>query len=234
MPARIPLPPLKDLRDQATGKVVTTAAAVATDPVGTARGLARSGAKTALRLPVRAGVAATGPAMGMVARALAVAGTAIRTGRQVRDRVLPGRGESGWSGPAEPPQDLAPRAASIPDAVTDAAPDVAPSEPPRAAPDAPPEAAVLAGAPGTADAAVARAERAVGSTVADGASLCRDELPLEDYDHLTLPALRARLTRLDLSSLVQLRDYEKAHANRLPVVTMLDNRIAKVTSSNGS
>jgi hypothetical protein len=225
--------PLKDLRDQATGKVVTTAAAVATDPVGTARGIVRGTAKSALRLPVRAGVAATGPAMGVVARALAAAGTAIRTGRQVRDRVLPGRGDSGWSGPAEPVQDTT-ATATVPDAVTDPAPEVEPSQRPRPAPEAPPEAAVLAGAPGTADAAVARAERAVGAIAGEGADLAHDELPLEDYDHLTLPALRSRLTRLDLTALVQLRDYEKAHANRLPVVTMFDNRIAKVTSSNGN
>ena len=64
--------------------------------------------------------------------------------------------------------------------------------------------------------------------------LAHDDLPVVDYDHLTLPALRARLVRLDLTSLIQLRDYEKAHANRLPVVTMLDNRIAKVTGSNGN
>jgi hypothetical protein len=91
--------------------------------------------------------------------------------------------------------------------------------------------ATLAGAPGTADEAVARAERAVGGAAPSGASLDHGDLPLEDYDHLTLPALRARLARIDLTGLVQLRDYEKAHANRLPVVTMLENRIAKVTAT---
>ena len=34
-----------------------------------------------------------------------------------------------------------------------------------------------------------------------------------------------------MQQLVQLRDYEKSKADRLPVVTMLDNRIAKL--SNG-
>jgi hypothetical protein len=66
-----------------------------------------------------------------------------------------------------------------------------------------------------------------------GATLTHDQLPLEDFDHLTLGSLRARLPRLDAVSLVQLRDYERAHAHRLPVLTMLENRIAKV-AQNGS
>jgi hypothetical protein len=64
-----------------------------------------------------------------------------------------------------------------------------------------------------------------------GATLSHDELPLEDYDHLTLGSLRARLPRLDPVALVQLRDYERAHAHRLPVLTMLENRIAKVSNT---
>ncbi len=61
-----------------------------------------------------------------------------------------------------------------------------------------------------------------------GATLTHDQLPLEDYDHLTLGSLRARLARLDAVALVQLRDYERAHAHRLPVLTMLENRLAKI------
>ena len=57
------------------------------------------------------------------------------------------------------------------------------------------------------------------------------ELPLADYDHMTLGALRGRLRSLDMQQLVQLRGYEKSKADRLPVITMLDNRIAKL--SNG-
>ncbi len=220
---------LKDLRDQAAGKVITTAAAVASDPVGTARSGAKSAAKSALRLPVRAGLAATGPALGVVSRGLALAGTALRTGRQVRDRFLPGHGDSGWSGPEEPAATTTTTLTRVPTEPVPVEPAAAP--PPEPEPELP-KAAVIAGAPGAADEAVARAERALGST--DGASLGHDELPVDDYDHLTLPALRARLPRIDLTGLMQLREYEKAHANRLPVVTMLENRIAKVTASNGS
>jgi len=64
-----------------------------------------------------------------------------------------------------------------------------------------------------------------------GATLSHDELPLPDYDHLTLGSLRARLPKLDAVALVQIRDYERAHAARLPVLTMIENRIAKVTST---
>ncbi len=65
---------------------------------------------------------------------------------------------------------------------------------------------------------------------ASSASLDHDDLPLPDYDHMTLGSLRGRLRSLSVEQLVQLRTYEKAHANRLPVVTMLDNRIAKLAT----
>jgi hypothetical protein len=60
------------------------------------------------------------------------------------------------------------------------------------------------------------------------------ELPLADYDHMTLGTLRGRLRSLDMQQLVQLRDYEKSKADRLPVVTMLDNRIAKLANGESA
>jgi hypothetical protein len=60
------------------------------------------------------------------------------------------------------------------------------------------------------------------------------DLPLPDYDHMTLGALRGRLRSLDMQQLVQLRDYEKSKAHRLPVVTMLDNRIAKLANGEST
>lgn len=62
----------------------------------------------------------------------------------------------------------------------------------------------------------------------------RSELPLEDYDSLTLGTLRGRLRSLTLDELVHVRDYEKAHAHRLPVVTLLDNRIAKLATEGAA
>ncbi|MDT7539513.1 MAG: hypothetical protein QOI82_3098 [Actinomycetota bacterium] len=60
------------------------------------------------------------------------------------------------------------------------------------------------------------------------------ELPLPDYDGMTLGALRGRLRSLDMQQLVLLRDYEKSKAHRLPVITMLDNRIAKLSSGESA
>ena len=72
-------------------------------------------------------------------------------------------------------------------------------------------------------------EQVAGSTAAPSS----DELPLPDYDHMTLGALRGRLRSLDVDQLVQLRAYEKSKADRLPVITMLDNRIAKLAAGDG-
>ncbi len=66
-----------------------------------------------------------------------------------------------------------------------------------------------------------------------GDELGHSDLPLADFDHQTVPQLRGRLRTLALPQLVQLRDYEQAHARRLPVLTLLDNRIAKLTGDAG-
>ena len=73
-------------------------------------------------------------------------------------------------------------------------------------------------------------EQAVADAGAASAEPAHDELPLPDYDHMTLGSLRGRLRSLDVAQLVTVRAYEKAHADRLPVVTMLDNRIAKLST----
>jgi hypothetical protein len=66
------------------------------------------------------------------------------------------------------------------------------------------------------------------SDLTPGAELAHADLPLDDYDHLTLGALRSRLTKLEPAELVQLLDYERAHAHRLPVVMMFENRLRKL------
>ncbi len=53
------------------------------------------------------------------------------------------------------------------------------------------------------------------------------ELPLADFDHMTMGSLRGRLRGLDAVALVQLLDYERAHASRLPILTLLQNRLRK-------
>ncbi|HUR15616.1 MAG TPA: hypothetical protein VM097_14175 [Mycobacteriales bacterium] len=52
--------------------------------------------------------------------------------------------------------------------------------------------------------------------------------PLEGYDGMTLGALRGRLRSLTTQDLEQVVAYERAHAHRIPVVTMLEHRIAKL------
>ena len=54
------------------------------------------------------------------------------------------------------------------------------------------------------------------------------ELPLANYDELTVASLRARLRNLSVDELNQLVEYEKGHAARADVITMFERRIAKV------
>jgi hypothetical protein len=113
-----------------------------------------------------------------------------------------------------------------PRAVPDPQPEVAPAKPVEV-----PEAAKAVGAPGAAtaeaDAAVAEAVQTEHIPVAP----TRDELPIADFDSVSLPSLRSRLRTLTVADLAILREYEQAHAHRLPVVTMLDNRIAKLAAA---
>ncbi len=60
------------------------------------------------------------------------------------------------------------------------------------------------------------------------------DLPVPNYDELTLPSLRARLRNLSAAQVAQLRDYEKEHAAREDVITMFDNRIAKLYRESGA
>jgi hypothetical protein len=54
----------------------------------------------------------------------------------------------------------------------------------------------------------------------------RDDLPLPDYDHLPVGSLTSRIRSLDLDALTTLLAYERAHANRVQVVTVMESRLA--------
>ncbi|HVX44440.1 MAG TPA: hypothetical protein VHC49_11170, partial [Mycobacteriales bacterium] len=58
-----------------------------------------------------------------------------------------------------------------------------------------------------------------------------DELPLEGYDELTVPQLRARMRKLTAAEVQTLLDHESAHAARPPYLTMLANRLETLRSS---
>jgi hypothetical protein len=54
--------------------------------------------------------------------------------------------------------------------------------------------------------------------------------PLPGYDDLSLASLRARLRVLDAATIQDMLAYEKAHAQRDPVIGMLERRLAKITA----
>ena len=54
--------------------------------------------------------------------------------------------------------------------------------------------------------------------------------PLPGYDDLPLASLRARLRVLDAAAIQAMLTYEKAHARREPVITMLERRLAKISA----
>jgi hypothetical protein len=169
-------------------------------PLRAGIGLVAAGVSQAKSLPSHVGDLATLPMRG-----LAFVATARETVERAYEE-LSNRGETvvaRWRGVQEPRQ--------------------TPDAPPPAAEDRVPDVEEITdpfGLPEQVAEAITEA--------APGATLSHDQLPLEDYDHLTLGSLRARLPRLDAVALVQLRDYERAHAHRLPVLTMLENRIAKI------
>ena len=55
-----------------------------------------------------------------------------------------------------------------------------------------------------------------------------DQLPLPDYDHLPVEGLASRIRTLDATGLQTLLEYERAHADRLQVVTIMENRLTSL------
>jgi hypothetical protein len=154
--------------------------------------------------------------------ALHVAGTAWGVGGAVADKVLH-RGEHDDADlPSVTPEPAAPQPQR--------------SSEPVAAPLAAdlPEAEAPKGVP-TPSRAEARAESATESAVQLVPDVevveeapAHQDLPLEDFDHLTVGSLRSRIRSLDVTDVRLLHAYETEHANRLPVITVLANRIAKL------
>lgn len=56
------------------------------------------------------------------------------------------------------------------------------------------------------------------------------DLPLPDYDRLTVPAVAQHIRALNVHQLGQLLDYERAHANRPAVTRVMDARLAELRS----
>jgi hypothetical protein len=113
------------------------------------------------------------------------------------------------------PETAAPETAAAPESV--AGPEAVAPE--TVTPEAAPQ-AVAAEAPAAA---------AVAETAAPAAE-ASDELPLANYDTLTVASLRARLRTLSVPQLRILVDYEKAHQGREEVTGMFERRIAKIVA----
>ena len=60
------------------------------------------------------------------------------------------------------------------------------------------------------------------------AAVAAGQLPVPNYDDLSVASLRARLRNLSADQIRQLIDYEKGHAGRADVITMFERRIAKL------
>lgn len=69
-------------------------------------------------------------------------------------------------------------------------------------------------------------------------SRASNDLPLPDYDDLPLGSVESRIRSLDEEGLSALVDYERAHANRAPVLTIMEARRQQLregaTPSEGS
>ncbi|GAB2576602.1 hypothetical protein GCM10027168_06890 [Streptomyces capparidis] len=58
----------------------------------------------------------------------------------------------------------------------------------------------------------------------------REQLPIPDYDHLPLGSLQHRIRSLDQQDLKRVLDYERAHADRVPVVQAMRTRMQELES----
>jgi len=85
-------------------------------------------------------------------------------------------------------------------------------------------------AKGTSAAKAAAAPRAAKTTPAAKATPAAEAPPLPGYDDLSLASLRGRLRTLDAATIQAVLAYEKAHARREPVITMLERRLAKISA----
>jgi hypothetical protein len=112
------------------------------------------------------------------------------------------------------PETAAPEAVAADAAATEAV--AADTATPEAEPQAPPAETVAA--------------ETVAAETATPATEASADLPLANYDTLTVASLRARLRTLSVPQLRILLDYERAHQEREEVTGMFERRIAKIVA----
>ena len=60
------------------------------------------------------------------------------------------------------------------------------------------------------------------------------DLPLPDYDNLNAGSLESRVRALDADGVARLLEHERAHADRVQVVQMLEHRLDRLRSGDAS
>ncbi|MFD1152106.1 hypothetical protein [Saccharothrix hoggarensis] len=60
--------------------------------------------------------------------------------------------------------------------------------------------------------------------------MSHDDFPLPDYDQLPLSDLRHRIRSLDEDDLRRVRDHERDHGHRVPVLQLLDARLDELAN----
>jgi hypothetical protein len=77
--------------------------------------------------------------------------------------------------------------------------------------------------------------RLLGGTGAGAGNVAKiTDVPLPNYDELSIASLRARLRNLDVAQVRQLAEYERAHAARADVIAMFERRIAKLEAETSA
>lgn len=113
------------------------------------------------------------------------------------------------------------------------------ADPKLATPPRPTHVAVVptvADAPSPAAAHAEADARLAGSSSASAraAAAAHDDLPVADWDGLTIVTIRQRTRTLGDADILTLLAYERAHAARPAVVLNLENRLAKLQHANGA
>jgi hypothetical protein len=157
----------------------------------------------------------------------------------VADRIKNRATDGDGTPPAATPEPAAaaapePAAAAAPEPAAAAAPATAaaaaPATPSATSAPAATTAPAAAAAPDAAAPAPTAAAKAPAAAPAVPAPPAAGDLPVPNYDELSVPSLRARMRGLNPAQLRALADYEGAHEGRAAVLAMFERRITKVES----
>jgi hypothetical protein len=86
--------------------------------------------------------------------------------------------------------------------------------------------------PAPAEPAPAQSARQQEAAPTPPATALGEDLPVPNYDQLSVASLRARLRVLDAGQVQTLLDYENAHESRPAVITLFERRLIKLGEGN--